>query len=514
VFEENTDALRTWADGAASAFGQSATEALNFASGFGTAFKNVGMSLDETTEKSKVLTRLAADLGSAFNASSQEAANALRSGLLGESEPLRRFGVFLDETKTKAKALAMGFVPVKGAFTDTAKVAARYALILEQTADSQGMFGRDSGSLADAQKSLAAEMDNLQAAIGDDLLPVMLELTKFLKNDLVPAVKNTMDAMGHLGWAMDFQKKNTKDLMFWQRGLLGLWTDGQQGAEAYAASVERAAYLVSDAAMEGAGAWDTYSEKAAAAREATKNIGSGVAGAMAPIVASADDARDALRRVTDAFRDVSRAGRDNLLETAYDAKRLPNELVLAEQEVEDAHKERYHSGKKLTRAERAEANLRVINASEEVSKLKRKNADLITDYGKTGTALGEALMLPFSRIVREQAARIDSILRSIGKGIAFRPPATVTDPRLEPGSPFLATGGPVHAGGAYVVGERGPELFMPRQSGTVIPNGGRGGGISVSPVIYITTRPEISVRDVERAARVRASYTQTAGSKL
>lgn len=35
-----------------------------------------------------------------------------------------------------------------------------------------------------------------------------------------------------------------------------------------------------------------------------------------------------------------------------------------------------------------------------------------------------------------------------------------------------AEGGPVAAGSAYLVGERGPELFMPRQSGTIIPNGG------------------------------------------
>lgn len=35
---------------------------------------------------------------------------------------------------------------------------------------------------------------------------------------------------------------------------------------------------------------------------------------------------------------------------------------------------------------------------------------------------------------------------------------------------FLAEGGPANANTAYVVGERGPELFVPRSSGTVIPN--------------------------------------------
>jgi len=35
-----------------------------------------------------------------------------------------------------------------------------------------------------------------------------------------------------------------------------------------------------------------------------------------------------------------------------------------------------------------------------------------------------------------------------------------------------AAGGPVHAGGAYLVGERGPELFVPRQSGEIAAPGG------------------------------------------
>jgi phage-related minor tail protein len=38
-----------------------------------------------------------------------------------------------------------------------------------------------------------------------------------------------------------------------------------------------------------------------------------------------------------------------------------------------------------------------------------------------------------------------------------------------------ASGGPVSAGGAYLVGERGPEVFVPRSSGNIIPNGGMGG---------------------------------------
>jgi lambda family phage tail tape measure protein len=47
---------------------------------------------------------------------------------------------------------------------------------------------------------------------------------------------------------------------------------------------------------------------------------------------------------------------------------------------------------------------------------------------------------------------------------------------------FLASGGPANANKPYIVGERGPELFVPRSTGTVVPNDqlGMGGGASVT----------------------------------
>lgn len=50
-------------------------------------------------------------------------------------------------------------------------------------------------------------------------------------------------------------------------------------------------------------------------------------------------------------------------------------------------------------------------------------------------------------------------------------------------SPFLgfeerANGGPVKSGGSYIVGERGPELFVPSTKGTIIPNNKIGGGVT------------------------------------
>lgn len=45
---------------------------------------------------------------------------------------------------------------------------------------------------------------------------------------------------------------------------------------------------------------------------------------------------------------------------------------------------------------------------------------------------------------------------------------------------YMANGGSARAGGSYIVGERGPELFVPRTSGTVVPNSSLGGSASVT----------------------------------
>jgi hypothetical protein len=46
--------------------------------------------------------------------------------------------------------------------------------------------------------------------------------------------------------------------------------------------------------------------------------------------------------------------------------------------------------------------------------------------------------------------------------------------------PRRAVGGPVSGGSPYIVGEMGPELFVPGSSGTIIPNNRMGGGAKIS----------------------------------
>lgn len=62
-----------------------------------------------------------------------------------------------------------------------------------------------------------------------------------------------------------------------------------------------------------------------------------------------------------------------------------------------------------------------------------------------------------------------------------------------------AMGGPVNGGQPYIVGERGPELFVPNSSGGIVPNNrlGMGGGFTLAPVYNIDARG--ATADLSRA---------------
>jgi hypothetical protein len=68
------------------------------------------------------------------------------------------------------------------------------------------------------------------------------------------------------------------------------------------------------------------------------------------------------------------------------------------------------------------------------------------------------------------------------------------------GLPGRATGGPVSPGAAYLVGERGPEMFVPTSSGQVVP-GGQGGARDVRVSITVNGSGSDAPRALARSAR-------------
>ncbi len=229
VFGDAVGKVRAMAEEAASAMGQSRAQALEAAASFGNLFLSIGMTQGVAADMSMNLVQLAADLASFNNISIDDALVRLRSGLVGEAEPMRRLGVLLSEERVALKAVEMGLVTNKNAVTEQAKVQARYALILEQTKTAQGDFGRTSDQLANRQRILAAQFENTKAALGDALTPAI----NAALDDLMPLIdafakwakENPGQVAGIMKWAAAITAANLVigPLLSNSRNLLTTW---------------------------------------------------------------------------------------------------------------------------------------------------------------------------------------------------------------------------------------------------------------------------------------------------
>jgi hypothetical protein len=227
IFGDASTAVLAFADSAAEAFGQSKQEALDGALVFGTFGKAAGLAGDDLSDFTTGLLGLSSDIASFRNATPEEAIEAIGAALRGESEPLRRFGVLLDDATLKAEALELGIYDGSGALTQQQKILAAEAAIYKQTSDAQGDFQRTSDGLANSGRVLAARMANVQTVIGGALLPVALKLSGFFLDKVVPAVEslaNTFAEEGLLGvlrrvW--DWFRENAPKVGEWALDLAG-----------------------------------------------------------------------------------------------------------------------------------------------------------------------------------------------------------------------------------------------------------------------------------------------------
>ena len=199
IFGDSNVAVEKFASTAADTLGQTRTEALNAAADFATFGKAAGLGGDELADFSTELVTLSSDLASFYNTEPTEAAEAIAAALRGESEPLRRYGVLLNDATLKAAAFELGIYDGEGALTAQQKVLAANQVILDQTTDAQGDFARTSDGLANAQRRLRARLGDTVTAIGTRLLPVALKITDFFLDKLVPAAEFVGTVFGAAG---------------------------------------------------------------------------------------------------------------------------------------------------------------------------------------------------------------------------------------------------------------------------------------------------------------------------
>lgn len=206
TFGSDSSKIYEFADTAAEKFGLTTLAAEQYAGTMGALFKSSGITegIDDMSIK---MAQLAADMASFYNISSDTAFEKLRSGISGESEPLKALGINLSVANLEAYALSEGINTAWKNMSQAEQTMLRYNYILSQTADAQGDFERTSDSLANQQRIMQLNLQKLQAEIGEKLYPVaqdilglindhmpeIQEAANYLADEMIPVIKELAD---------------------------------------------------------------------------------------------------------------------------------------------------------------------------------------------------------------------------------------------------------------------------------------------------------------------------------
>lgn len=196
VFKGSADQVHAFADSAATNLGLTGNEYRELATLMGTQLKNGGTSMDELAGKTDSLMTAGADMASMFGGTTSDAVSAISSALKGERDPIEKYGVSLKQAGIDARAAELGFTKVGGALTDEAQQAATLSLIMEQTADAHGNFGKETGTFAGQVSILTAQWGNFVAQVGTMLLPLLTTLLTFITGSIMPGLQSFADVIG------------------------------------------------------------------------------------------------------------------------------------------------------------------------------------------------------------------------------------------------------------------------------------------------------------------------------
>jgi hypothetical protein len=194
IFQSSSDTIKEWSKTTGESIGQSRNQALEAASNFATFGKAAGLGGENLSSFAIELTSLASDLASFNNTSPEEAINAIGSALRGEAEPMRKYGVLLNDATLKQEAFSMGLITsTKEALSPQNKVLAARAVILKQTSDAQGDFAKTSDGLANQQRIILALYQDIRVELGELFLPAADAVATLIKDDILPAIRSAVN---------------------------------------------------------------------------------------------------------------------------------------------------------------------------------------------------------------------------------------------------------------------------------------------------------------------------------
>ena len=173
---------REWSDNLGESLGLNPYDLRKNVGMLNVMFDSMGVGEQEAYDMSTSMVQLANDMASFYNMDTEEAFTKLRAGITGETEPLKRLGILVDENTIKQYALKNGISKTGKELTQQQKLQARHGAIMEQTRKAQGDLARTMDSPTNQLRILNNQFDQAKIALGQALQPALIAVLPHVTN--------------------------------------------------------------------------------------------------------------------------------------------------------------------------------------------------------------------------------------------------------------------------------------------------------------------------------------------
>lgn len=182
TFGSATEAINSWSKECLAAYGMNEVSAKRYAGTIGAMLKSSGLAGDAIVGMSKDMVGLAGDMASFYNLDLETAFEKIRSGISGETEPLKQLGINMSVANLEAYALSQGITTAYNEMSQAEQVMLRYNYLMSTTADAQGDFARTQDSYANQTRLLSESWLEFTGVMAEQLLPVLTTIVSWLNN--------------------------------------------------------------------------------------------------------------------------------------------------------------------------------------------------------------------------------------------------------------------------------------------------------------------------------------------
>lgn len=181
VYASGSKALLEWSDANATAYGLANASSKQYLASLTGIMHNLGIEDKYLGSMSQNYVKLIGDLASAYNSTTEEVFESVRSAITGSTETLKKYGIVLNETNAQQFLNEQGINVTYRSLDSLSKQYVNYAYILKTTSAIQGDYSKTFSSFSNTMKTLQNDWKNFLTLLGQYAIPILQPILEWLR---------------------------------------------------------------------------------------------------------------------------------------------------------------------------------------------------------------------------------------------------------------------------------------------------------------------------------------------